>query len=307
MPQASFDLVVIGSGPSGQKAALNSAKLGKRVALIDRKECVGGVCIHTGTIPSKAIREAVLHLTAFNERSVYGNSYAVKHDITMADLLYRSRHVVKTEMDVIRDQMHRNGVEMLFGDASFVDPHTIKISSNRENVEILGEHILVAVGTEPARPANVPFVPRKVIDSNGLLLLDELPKSLIIVGGGVIGTEYASMLAVAGVKVTLVESRPKLLEFIDEEIGESLQFRLRDMGVRLRLGESVSMIELVGESVEAELASKKRLRAEALLYTIGRQGATGGLNLPAAGLSADDRGRLKVNEYFQTTVPHIYA
>jgi NAD(P) transhydrogenase len=307
MPQASFDLVVIGSGPSGQKAALNSAKLGKRVALIDRKECVGGVCIHTGTIPSKAIREAVLHLTAFNERSVYGNSYAVKHDITMNDLLYRCRHVVKTEVDVIRDQMHRNGVEMLFGDASFTDPHTIKISNSREDMDIRGDHILIAVGTEPARPKNVPFAPTKIIDSNELLLLQELPKSLIIVGGGVIGTEYACMLAVAGVKVTLVESRPRLLEFVDEEIGESLQFRLRDMGVRLRLGESVATIELVDDCVEAELGSKKRIRAEALLYTIGRQGATGGLNLPAAGLGADERGRLKVNEYFQTSVPHIYA
>src|SRR5438874_5622197 len=278
MPQASFDLVVIGSGPSGQKAALSSAKLGKRVALIDRKELVGGVCIHTGTIPSKAIREAVLHLTAFNERSVYGNSYAVKHDITMNDLLYRCRHVVKTEVDVIRDQMHRNGVEMLFGDASFVDPHTIKISNSREDMEIHGEHILIAVGTEPARPKNVPFSPTKIIDSNELLLLQELPKSLIIVGGGVIGTEYACMLAVAGVKVTLVESRPRLLEFIDDEIGESLQFRLRDMGVRLRLGESVATIALVGELVEATLASQKKVRSEALLYSIGRQGATASLN-----------------------------
>jgi NAD(P) transhydrogenase len=307
MPQASFDLVIIGSGPAGQKAALNSAKIGKRVALIDRKELVGGVCIHTGTIPSKAIREAVLHLTAFNERSVYGSSYAVKHDITMSDLLYRCRHVVRTEVDVIRDQMWRNGVEILFGDASFIDPHTIRINSTRDSMDIRGDHVLIAVGTEPARPANVPFAPGKVIDSNGLLLLEELPRSLIIVGGGVIGVEYTSMLAAAGVKVTLVESRPRLLDFIDEEIGESLQFRLRDMGVRLRLGESVANIEIVDGCVEAVLGSKKRVRAEALLYTIGRQGATASLNLPAAGLSADERGRLKVNEFYQTNVAHIYA
>src|SRR3954468_2907166 len=307
LPQNSYDLVVIGSGPAGQKAALNAAKLGKRVALIDRKELVGGVCIHTGTIPSKAIREAVLHLTAFNERSVYGSSYAVKHDITMQDLLYRCGHVVRTEVDVVRDQMHRNGVEMMFGDASFIDQHTIRVGTSREDLEMRGENILIAVGTEPARPKNVPFAPGKIIDSNELLLLTELPKSLIIVGGGVIGTEYASMLGVAGVKVTLVESRPKLMEFIDDEIGEPLQFRVRDMGVRLRLGESVSKIEVVDGYVEAELGSKKTVHAEALLYTIGRQGATASLNLAAAGLSADDRGRLKVNEYFQTTVPHIYA
>src|SRR3954469_22337793 len=220
MPQASFDLVVIGSGPSGQKAALNSAKLGKRVALIDRKECVGGVCIHTGTLPSKGIREAVLHLTAFKDRSVYGNSYAVKHDITMNDLLYRCRHVVKTEVDVIRDQMHRNGVEMLFGDASFTDPHTIKISASREDMDIRGDHILIAVGTEPARPKNVPFAPTRVIDSNELLLLHELPRGCIIGGGGVIGAEHASMLAGAGVKGTWVDWHPLLVEFVDEEIGE---------------------------------------------------------------------------------------
>jgi len=184
MAQNTYDLVIIGSGPSGQKAALNAAKLGKRVALIDRKELVGGVCIHTGTIPSKAIREAVLHLTAFNERSVYGNSYAVKHDITMDDLLYRSGHVVRTEVDVVRNQMHRNGVEMLFGDASFVDPHSIRVATIRDEVEIHAEHILVAVGTEPARPKMVPFLPGKIIDSNELLQLKELPKSLIIVGGG---------------------------------------------------------------------------------------------------------------------------
>ncbi|HEX3356051.1 MAG TPA: Si-specific NAD(P)(+) transhydrogenase [Tepidisphaeraceae bacterium] len=307
MAQASYDLVVIGSGPAGQKAALNAAKLGKRVALIDRKDLVGGVCIHTGTIPSKAIREAVLHLTAFNERSVYGNSYAVKHSITMDDLLYRCHHVVRTEVDVINNQMNRNGVEMLFGDASFVDPHTVRVATTREEMEIRGQHILIAVGTEPARPKSVPFAPAKVIDSNGLLQLKDLPRSLIIVGGGVIGTEYASMLAAAGTKVTLVESRPRLLDFIDEEIGESLQFRLRDMGVRLRLGESVAKIELVDDCVEAELGSKKRIRADALLYTIGRQGATASLNLPAAGLTADERGRMKVNEFLQTAVPHIYA
>jgi NAD(P) transhydrogenase len=307
MPQSTFDLVVIGSGPAGQKAALNAAKLGKRVAIIDRSNFVGGVCIHTGTIPSKAMREAVLHLTAFNERAVYGNSYAVKQHITMSDLLYRSQYVVRSEVDVIRNQMSRNGVEMLFGDASFVDAHTIRISSPRDEMDVKGAHVLIAVGTEPARPRSVPFVPGKIIDSNGLLSMDHLPRSLIVVGGGVIGTEYACMLAAVGVKVTLIESRPRLLDFLDDEISESLQFRLRDIGIRLRLGETVAKIEQVGDHVEAELGSKKELRAEALLYTIGRQGATAALNLPAAGLSADERGRLKVNEFYQTSVPHIYA
>lgn len=309
MRHPSYDLVVIGSGPAGQKAALNAAKLGRRVAVVEREHSVGGVCIHTGTIPSKAIREAVLHLTGLRERSVYGDGYSVKQRITMQDLLYRCRHVVRTEVDVIRSQMARNGVSMFFGDAMFVDPHTVRVVRDDEATELKAKHVLIAVGTEPARPASVPFVPRRVIDSNELLDLAELPRSMTIVGGGVIGTEYACMLAAVGVRVTLVESRPRLLEFVDDEIAESLQFRMRDMGVRLRLGESVAKIELSsdGSVVEATLESNKTVRSETLLYTIGRQGATERINLPAAGLNADARGRLKVNECYQTDVPHIYA
>jgi NAD(P) transhydrogenase len=303
-----FDLVVLGSGPAGQKAAVAAAKRGKRVAVVERAHSVGGVCIHTGTIPSKAIREAVLHLSGIRERAVYGDGYAVKHGITMADLLYRCHHVVKNEVDVIRNQMERNGVSMLYGTASFIDPHTIRVDREGAGAtEVRGEHVLVAVGTVPARPDTVPFAKGKVIDSSGLLELETLPRSMIIVGGGVIGTEYACMLAACGVRVTLVESRPRLMEFIDDELAESLQFRLRDMGIRLRLSESVASIENTAEGVFATLASNKRISADTLLYTIGRQGATAELNLAAAGLSADNRGRLKVNEHLQTEVSHVYA
>jgi NAD(P) transhydrogenase len=307
MSHPPYDLAIIGSGPAGQKAALTAAQLGQRVAIIDRIESVGGVCIHTGTIPSKAIREAVLHLTGLRERSVYGDSYTVKQDITMSDLLYRARHVVRTEVDVIRSQMTRNGIALLNGCAAFVDPHTLRITRDEDTTDIRAKHILVAVGTEPARPANVPFTSGVVIDSTELLSLTELPKSLIIVGGGVIGTEYACMLAAVGVEVTMVESRTRLLEFLDDEIAESLQFRMRDMGIRLRLGESVAKIDVVGDVVEATLASNKAVRARMLLYAIGRQGATAALNPAAAGLTPDNRGRLKVNEWYQTEVPHIYA
>jgi NAD(P) transhydrogenase len=304
----SFDLVVIGSGPAGQKAALNAAKLGKRVALIDRFHSLGGVCIHTGTIPSKAIREAVLHLTGLNLRQVYGESYSVKQEITIQDLLYRAEHVVRTEVDVIRNQMRRNHVSMFFGDASFVDPHTVRVQREQDHViDLKGEFILIAVGTEPARPAHVPFTPGRVIDSNELLGLTHLPRSMTIVGGGVIGTEYACMMAAVGVKVTLIESRPRLLEFVDEELIEALQFRLRDQGVRLRLGENVSGIELEDMDVVATTTSNKTIRSETLLYCIGRQGATATLGLDRCGLTADNRGRLKVNEVYQTDVPHIYA
>ena len=302
-----YDLIVIGSGPAGQKAALNSAKLRKRVAVIERQTSLGGVCIHTGTVPSKAMREAVLHLTGLNERELYGASYRVKQDISMQDLLYRCQHVVRTEAEVIRNQMHRNGITVLSGCGMFIDAKTVRVVHDSEAAEVKGHHILLGVGTEPARPTDVPFIPGKIIDSDELLTLDTLPKSMTIVGGGVIGSEYACMLAAVGVRVTLVDSRPRLLEFLDDEIAENLQFRMRDMGIRLKLGESVAQIRYEENQVQATLGSGKRLASETLLYCIGRRGATDGLNLQAAGLTADGRGRLTVNEFGQTSVPHIYA
>ena len=204
--------------------------------------------------------------------------------------------------------MRRNGIQMFFGDASFVGPNTVRITSGDDVAEFNGRNILIAVGTEPARPASVPFTPNRVIDSNELLTLTQLPKSICIVGGGVIGTEYACMLAAVGVKVTLVDTRPRLLEFVDDEIAEALQFRLREMGVRLKLGESVAQIALTDDgAVVATMASNKIVRSQMLMYAIGRQGATEKLNLPAAGLVADNRGRMTVNTHMQTTVPHIYA
>ncbi len=307
MSATNYDLVIIGSGPAGQKAAFCAAKLGRRVALIERNGGIGGGCIHTGTIPSKAMREAVLHLTGLRERALYGDSYTVKDEITMADLLYRTQHVVRNEVDIIRTHMKSNGVKVLWGDAAFLDSNTVRVIRNEDQIDLRGDNILVAVGTEPARPANVPFSPDRIIDSNELLRMKDLPRSLIIVGGGVIGVEYACMLAAVGVTITLVESRPKLLEFVDDEISEMLQFRMRDMGIRLRLGESVAEITVDGTGVEATLTSNKKLNASMMLYTIGRQGATEKLNLPAAGLSADSRGRLKVNDFYQTDVSHIYA
>ena len=307
MSATNYDLVIIGSGPAGQKAAFCAAKLGRRVALIERNSGVGGGCIHTGTIPSKAMREAVLHLTGLRERALYGDSYSVKEDITMADLLYRTQHVVRNEVDIIRAHMKSNGVKVLWGDAAFLDSNTVRVIRNEDQIDVRGDNILVAVGTEPARPANVPFSPDRIIDSNELLRMKDLPRSLVIVGGGVIGAEYACMLAAVGVTITLVESRPKLLEFVDDEISEMLQFRMRDMGIRLRLGESVAEITVDGTGVEATLTSNKKINAAMMLYTIGRQGATEKLNLPAAGLVADSRGRLKVNDFYQTDVSHIYA
>lgn len=321
---ASFDLVVVGSGPAGQKAALCAAKLGRRVALLDRRGMIGGVCIHTGTVPSKAIREAVLHLTGLSHGN-FGELDAreTAGRVTMAELLQRAQHVSRSESIVIQHQMRRNGVTLIDGTAKFLDAHTLAVDNGQELHHIRGEHILVAVGTEPARPENVPFTPGLVIDSNEMLTLKALPRTMCIVGGGVIGSEYAAMMAACGVHVTLVEGRDRLLDFLDDEIGETLQYRLRRAGVRLRLGEKVKQIAVEGgpnrrkddvpaeedrpPRVTATLCSGKIVQCDTLLYCVGRQGATDSLNLTAAGLAADERGRLAINDHFQTEVPHIYA
>lgn len=304
-----YDLAVIGSGPAGQKAALAASKLGKRVALIDREHFVGGVCIHTGTIPSKALREAVVQYTMFDQRMLGAGAANGRIVATMSELLHRANTVVRQEVDVIRSQMARNQVAVIYGTASFKDPHRLTVTRSGELVEVTAERFLIAVGTEPARPPEVPFTPGLIIDSNELLKLDRLPRSITVVGGGVIGTEYASMLASVGVKVTLVDQRGRLLDFVDDEITEALQYRLRDLGIRLRLGEKSREIRLSedGKGTEMELESGKVVRSDVLLYCVGRQGATDALNLKAAGLTMDSRGRLRVNENLQTEVPHIYA
>jgi NAD(P) transhydrogenase len=304
---STYELIVIGTGPAGQKAAINASKMGKRVLAIEHQPSVGGVCLHTGTIPSKAIREAVMHLTGYRMRGVYGSSYAVKRNITMDDLNYRCGHVIRHKVDVIRAQMQRNNVDLKFGHAGFIDPYTLRIGSVNGEERVQAEKIVIATGTVPARPDNIPFERGRVVDSDGLLEMSEIPASMIIVGGGVIGVEYGCMMAALGVRVTLIDQRPRLLEFVDAEIGESLQYHVRQMGMRLRLGEAVDHVETDRTSVWAILESGKRINAAALLFAVGRIGATSELNLEAAGLSADDRGRLTVNKTFQTEIPHIYA
>jgi NAD(P) transhydrogenase len=316
-----YDLAVIGSGPAGQKAALAASKLGKRVALIDRENGVGGVCIHTGTIPSKALREAVLQYTQVERRlmatgDIAGGTFSSGGGgggvggVSLSELLCRANTVVRQEVEVIRSQMSRNRVAVIYGTAAFRDPHRIVVSRGDDLVEVSAQKFLIAVGTEPARPPEVPFTPGRVIDSNELLHLEKLPRSLTIVGGGVIGTEYASIMAAVGVKVTLVDQRGRLLEFVDEEIAESLQYRLRELGIRLKLGEKTQTIHAPKsptDDVELVLESGKIVRSEVLLYCVGRHGATSSLDLANANLKPDSRGRLKVNEHLQTEVPHIYA
>jgi NAD(P) transhydrogenase len=304
-----YDLIVIGSGPAGQRAAIQGAKSGKKAALIERREVIGGVCINTGTIPSKTMREAVLHLSGYNYQNVYGVSYRVKEKITMADLAFRIQHVIKTEVDVTTAQLARNGIEVLTGVASFKGPNNIQVTSVRGSNEITGDKVVIGTGTKPAASSKVKINGQTIINSDQVLEMQNLPRTLIVVGGGVIGVEYTCMFAALGIRVTLIEKRPRLLEFADQEIIEALSYHLRDHRVTMRLNEEVESVEEVegGGSVVALLESKKKVTGDALLYAVGRQGNVDELNLAAAGLEADSRGRIPVNEYYQTKQPNIYA
>jgi len=303
-----YDLLVIGSGPAGQRAAIQGAKSGKRVAVVERREVVGGVCINTGTIPSKTIREAVLHLSGYLYHNVYGASYRVKDKVTVADLAFRVQHVIKTEIDVITAQLSRNNIELLTGVASFVDSNTVQVESSRGPSQYRAEFIVVATGTKPATSPKVPLNGRNIVNSDQILMMPEIPKTLIVVGGGVIGVEYACMFATLGVRVILVEKRPRLLEFADSEIVEALSYHLRDSRVTMRLNEEVQSVEEGTDgSVVANLESRKKLSGDALLYAVGRQGNVDELNLAAAGIQADNRGRIAVDANYRTSQDHIYA
>jgi NAD(P) transhydrogenase len=311
------DLCVIGSGPAGQKAAIQAAKLGKSVCVVERRQVVGGVSINTGTIPSKALREAILRMLGHQAAMPREADLKGARERTYAELLNSAQGVIRAEIEIVDNQFRRNDVCLIYGEASFKDAKTVRVKGPGGDSEITADRYVIAVGTRPARSAKVPFDETSIITSDELLRLPALPRTMIVVGGGVIGTEYASMLAALGVRVTLIEGRARILEFVDDELTEALQYHMRQSGMTLRLGEKVVRIGKAeapsglrsagGELVEAMLESGKVLRADTLLYAVGRQGNTDGLDLAAAGIAADERGRIPVNEFFQTTVPHIYA
>ena len=322
MSAMKYDLIVIGSGPAGQRAAVAASKMGKLVAVVEARSVVGGVCINTGTIPSKTMREAVLHLSGYNYRSVYGVNYRVKEKISMADLAFRVQSVIKTEVDVTEAQLSRNGIDVVHGVARFVDPNHVRVEGPQGDALLEAGRIIIAVGTKPAVSDKVPVNGKTIINSDQILGMETLPRTLIVVGGGVIGVEYCCMFAVLGVRVTLIEKRNRLLEFADQEIIEALSYHLRDSRVTMRLGEELESVEelavhpsskdtLLGTAplgnVVANLMSKKKVSGDALLYAVGRQGNVDDLNLSAAGLEADSRGRIAVDEHYQTKVGHIYA
>ncbi|MEM8757982.1 MAG: Si-specific NAD(P)(+) transhydrogenase [Planctomycetota bacterium] len=312
-----YDLCVIGSGPAGQRAAIQAAKLGKSVVVIEKRQTVGGVAVNTGTIPSKALREAILQVAGRSVAAPRYEDFASAKDALFSNLMHSCGRVIGAEVEITEQQFRRNGIEIMHGTGSFTDPETVTVTHSRGSDRVQAENFLIAVGTRPARPEGIPFDEQNVITSDQIHELAAMPRSMIVVGGGVIGTEYASMLQALGVKVTLVEGRSRLLDFVDAEIAEALQFHLRQAGATLRLGEKVTKIS-VGDApegshtsdgiiAEAVLESGKTLRADALLYAIGREGSTDKLGLDNVGLEADHRGRLKVNETYQTSAEHIYA
>ncbi len=304
-----YDLLVIGSGPAGQRGAIAAAKLGKRVALVERRaNDLGGVCLHTGTIPSKTMREAILYLSGYKHREVYKDRYVQKRKITMDDLRRKLDQVIAREMQVIQEYLDRNQVDLYSGEAQFVDPHTVQIVRDGQVERVSADKILVACGTKPARPSYIPFDGRTIFDSDELLRLDQIPRSMIVIGAGVIGIEYGLMFATLGVEVTVVDGRERLLDFCDREVVDALMFHARALGMVFRLGEDVVGIDRLRKGLAAvRLESGKRLIAETALFAAGRTGDTVALNLPAAGLKSDDRGRLWCDEKHRTWVPHIYG
>lgn len=305
-----YDLLCIGSGPAGQRAAVQAAKLGKRTAIVERGHRIGGACVDTGTIPSKTFREAVLSLSAraFADRRQMRSRSPVRP--TAQELLARVEDVEQQQADIIKDQLQRNEVTVLVGEASFRDSHTVAIASDQGSAVVTAANILIAVGTTPAPPPGVSTEPDLVVTSDALLQLTSLPRRLAVVGAGVIGIEYASMFAALGIDVTIVDKRERPLEFLDRELVDELLHQMRNAGVTFRLGEAVERLEIIerpSRHVVIFLESGKRLVSELVLFSAGRQGATNRLDLSAAGLKADDRGRLTVDREYRTSVPHIFA
>ncbi len=303
-----YDLFIIGSGPAGQKAAIAAAKLGKRVGIVDRPDTLGGVCLHTGTIPSKTLREAVLYLTGFRQRAFYGRGYTLQNRIEVKDLMFRVQKVVEREKEVVRHQLSRNDVEIVEGSARFLDPHVLEIERENGADTVSADYLLIACGTRPAHNPEIPFGER-VFDSDHLAEVVEgsLPKTAIVVGAGVIGLEYASVMAALGIRVTIIDSRDEILDFVDQEMTSALTYHLRRRRATFRLGEKVESVSSENGQVTAVLESGKQIRADQLLYAVGRQPNTDRLNLEAAGVAVNERGRVSVDENFQTKVPHIYA
>ena len=304
-----YDLLVIGSGPAGQRASIQAAKLGKKTAIVDKSFLIGGVSLHTGTIPSKTMREAVLYLSGWRQRGFYGRSFRVKQYITAEDLTQRLEITIRGQVEILQHQLFRNRVDVIGGVVSFIDPHTLKVETTKDDIrEIKADKILIATGTTPSHPDHISFDGKVVLDSDDILGLTELPHSIVVVGAGVIGAEYASIFSALDIEVTLLDGRDKVMGFLDDEIIDEFIHNMRDRNMTIRLGENVVSIERDDRNrAKVKLDSGKQVCADMVLFAAGREGSTGKLNLENAGLTTDERGRLIVNEHYQTDVDHIYA
>ncbi len=309
-PLYDYDLVVVGSGPAGEKAAIQAAKLDKRVAVIEFGPQLGGACAHTATLPSKTLREAVLFIAGLEQRSFPGIQCAVKkHRMGVQDLLRYKTAVVQHQADTVRRRFDRNDLDVFHGRASFLDSHRLAIEGNDGSRRtVTAAMVILAVGSRPARPTTIPFDDENVFDTDSILHLDRIPRSLAVIGAGVVGCEYASIFGAMGVKVTLLDTRSNILDFLDEELKQRLLYRMLNSGVIMHFGEEVAAVMLPEPGrVEAHCASGKVVTAERVLYAAGRQGNTENLGLDKIGLAASERGQLSVNEHYQTTAPHVYA
>ncbi|WP_045364115.1 Si-specific NAD(P)(+) transhydrogenase [Methyloceanibacter caenitepidi] len=303
------DMLVIGSGPAGRRAAVQSAKFGKSVLVVDRGRRLGGVSVHTGTIPSKTLRETVLNLSGWRERGFYGRSYRVKQDISAVDLTERLYKTLDHEVEVLEHQFMRNMVDFALASARFIGPNEVELTTESEETWRVGfDKAVIAVGTRPFRPGHVPFDGKRIYDSDDILEIEHLPRSLTVIGGGVIGVEYATIFSALDVPVTLIEGRDTILDFLDKEIVEDFIHQMRDRGMIVRLGAAVKDITQSDHRVSIALNDGRKVSSEFVLFAAGRSGNVESLNLEAIGLEPDKRGRLKVDpETFQSAVPNIYA
>ncbi len=305
----SYDILVIGSGPGGQRAALQAAKLGKRVAIIERRPYIGGAGLHTGTLPSKTLRETAVFLSGFKQRAVYGFQFTLGREVRLSELMHRKSEVIRAQMEVVIDQFGRNNVEIIYGEASFAGDHEISVTDAKGATRTIDAGVVViATGSRPVRPGSVPFESGLIYDSDTILELDRIPSHMAVIGAGVIGCEYACIFAALGVEVTLIDRKKRLLEFADEEVVTSLIYWMRHSGVTFKLGEEVEGITVDGQGeVSINLKSSKVVTSDKLLYTMGRTGNVDGLNLEFVGITPTDRGYIPVDEFYRTTVPHVYA
>lgn len=302
-----FDLIVIGCGPAGEKAGAQAAYFGKHVAVIERGEHVGGSSINTGTVPSKTLRESALYFSGLKQRGLYGIDYSLKENLTISDFMHHEREVVEMERQRILKNLELHRIELVRGQASFIDAHTISVAGVSGTRQLYGDVILISTGSKPHRPPEIAFDDVRVFDSDTFLRMDRIPKSLAAIGGGVIGCEYASIFMALGVEVTLVDGRDRLLPFLDGEIAERLRVRLAALGMQFWFNERPVKVQNTASGVDLVMKSGRILRTETALFAAGRRAAVDGLSLEKAGLSLNDRGYISVDENYRTAVPHIYA